>query len=109
MSFGDFDKAKLLIPKFNELYDKAQAALKKYNPCNVSGGLCERGRRGGKNFCCQSPDCKYLGPRGCTVKALQCSLSICSTPMIHESYRTEFKNEMWKIFAEALELNLLVT
>jgi len=108
MPVGEYDYAKKLIPIFNNLYDRTLQLLVDYDPCHVSGGACERHRRReGENFCCVN--CKYLGIGGCTVKALQCKLWVCSYDYVPEAIRADFKRDMWAIFIEADRLNLLVT
>lgn len=106
MPVGEFIVAKELVPKYLALNDRATALLKKYNPCAVSEGTCARGRSGGTNFCCSG--CKNLGVNGCTVHKLQCALWMCDYTLIPEPARTNFKKEMWDIFLEAEQLNLLV-
>lgn len=106
---GQFEYASLLIPIYNNLYDRATALLKRFNPCNICDGVCERYRRGlGRNFCCSNPECVYLGPDGCRVRALRCLLWTCREDLIHPNNRRAFNSEMWNIMIVANSFHLLV-
>jgi len=68
----------LLNRVFERLYKIAVGYVKKYNYCNVCEGKCGRKQdkhNGGALFCCGG--CPYLGPRGCTVKAIMCRSYFC--------------------------------
>lgn len=83
---------------YDKLYDEGQAILDRINPCEL-----KRDDNGvytcvmGKPDCCTR--CKYLGPDGCTVKALGCKLGAC---WVHKYPDTE----KWQ--AAAVELKVLV-
>lgn len=83
---------KKLSAKYDELYEKADKILKKYNPCKVEGkgacATCLSGRHPdgtGISFCCGG--CQHLGKNGCTVKALSCKLWICNIAITEEVQR----------------------
>jgi len=108
---GTFEYAQLLIPIYNDLYERADALMRRFNPCNVCDGVCERFRRGeGKNFCCSADTkgCVYLGPEGCRVKALRCKIWVCNENLIHPSNLRAFSTEMWNILITAEKFKLLV-
>lgn len=61
---------------YDSLYQKASNLEEKYDPCNISNGICQREKiKSGKSFCCGN--CEYLTNTGCSVKALYCKLWIC--------------------------------
>jgi hypothetical protein len=95
-----------LYNKYNELYDRASAVLKKYNPCNVRNGKCNRAQHGGENFCCSEPECKYLTPKGCSTKSLSCRMWFCSSRYLGFWKRIRFKAEMDVIRKEATKYNM---
>lgn len=106
MPVGEFEYGKALIPVYHSLYTRAEALMKRFNPCNVCDGVCERHRRDeGKNFCCEG--CIYLGPEGCSVKALQCSLWICRYDLIAPVNKRAFDSIMWGLMIEASGFHLL--
>jgi hypothetical protein len=62
---------------YDELYEQADQLLKTYNPCEFGGEQgCVRNRlKHNREYCCVG--CRYLGAKGCSVKALLCKLWIC--------------------------------
>jgi hypothetical protein len=67
---------------YDKLYERADAFIKKYNPCKMTCSGCMRSR----DFCCSG--CKHLGEKGCTIKALTCKTWFCgSVKLTKESYK----------------------
>ena len=62
---------------YDAIFDEASEILKRDNPCEIgTDGKCLYGRRlNTTSFCCGG--CKYLGPEGCTVKAVGCRVWLC--------------------------------
>lgn len=118
----EVEEENFLSKKFDELYEKAQNLMKKYNPCRIDeNGLCLRSRNQEELFgyhkinnCCgnskpseyKGKSCKYLDEnKGCTVKSLNCSIWFCD--FIHTMFRkSDLLKEMEKIRKEAEEYNL---
>ena len=80
--------------EYDEVYEKAQELFDKYNPCEIKregskvscvGGL----KQEGNELCCYG--CGYLGKNGCTVKALDCKLWLCSVIARRHPIREELK------------------
>ena len=78
-----------LSRKYDRLYNRAGAILKRDNPCQIQHGpdgvSCldtrRKAARGetifrGEQLCCSG--CPHLGPKGCTVKSLICKVWLCS-------------------------------
>lgn len=70
---------------YKELYHEVEVFLRKANPCKICNGKCERGRSGGRNFCCGAVGsdgkgaCKNCKPTGCTAdRPLACRLWLCA-------------------------------
>lgn len=70
---------------YKNLYHEVEKFLKKANPCKICNGKCERGRNGGRNFCCGSAGsdskgaCSYCKSTGCTAdRPLACRLWLCA-------------------------------
>lgn len=57
---------------YDNLYDKGNKLIKKYNPCQIKNGICIT-----KEKCC-CHGCDYLTKKGCSVKALSCKLFLCN-------------------------------
>lgn len=70
--FNKHFKDKTLSEIYDELYDRADEIMRKYNPCRFSNGKCA----GGEN-CCR--DCQHMASTGCTAKALACKLWLCDS------------------------------
>ena len=70
---------KKLLAEYSRIYDEADKAFKKYNPCRFKDGKCVRNRMNPyyskKNGCCSN--CRKLGLNGCKVKSLGCKLFMC--------------------------------
>ena len=81
-----------LSHKYDRLYSRAEAILKRDNPCQIQHGpdglvSCRDTRRLAANrygpipiakqqaLCCKG--CQYLGSAGCTVKSLICKVWLC--------------------------------
>jgi hypothetical protein len=64
---------------YDVLYELGQEVLDKYDPCNSC-----------TTYCCNG--CKYVSPKGCTVKCLRCKLWLCS-----EASSAKALNEMRKL------------
>lgn len=58
---------------YDQLYRLAHRLLDKGSACATCPIACKSGPS--RSWCCSQ--CKHLGPRGCTVKALACSLWLC--------------------------------
>lgn len=91
--------------KLSESYDalltRADALLKKYNPCawdNVAKD-CARGTGG----CCNG--CAQLAETGCTIQSLACRLWIC--PEIRLEMPEHIIDEFREVWDDAQKLNLL--
>jgi hypothetical protein len=82
--FKALNKA-ILEDKYNELYDRAEALLKEYDPCRFKNGVCANGL---KNGCC-IVTCKYKSEHGCTTRCLPCKLHLCG---VIGCMSTEFEN-----------------
>lgn len=87
-----------LSAEYDRIYEEADKLLKEYNPCQFEDDKCIFNRitedayknRGIKicegpfseyttsNGCCDSYSCKYIRPKGCTIKALGCKFYRCS-------------------------------
>jgi len=76
MAAQEFEK---MAEEYDKLCQRADAILKKFNPCNIKRGRCSGGRR---YPCCD--DCEFLSKKGCTEKSLACKLWLC--PDARESY-----------------------
>lgn len=91
--------------RYDDLYQKAEDLMAKYNPCHSLEGKC-RGDYwySSDSFCCSR--CKYLTKEGCSVKSLFCKLWTCwKTEHFHSR---EFKIEQHKLFNEAFYYKLLM-
>ena len=84
--------------KYDELYDEAEAFLKKHNPCTKCKGYTLFG--GSAPNCCER--CPFLGPTGCTIKCLACKLWLCNYSALSPTSR----NKLWDMQYEAEEYNI---
>ena len=86
-----------LEAEYDRLYDAANAALAKHNPCQIqrdeAGHIScadtrrysnETGYAGSPTLCCGG--CQHLGPQGCTAKSLCCKLWLCNTARTNGYY-----------------------
>lgn len=80
--------------KYYYLYNKANKLIKDVNPCKWKNDRCDE-HNNTSSGCCGA--CKYLSNKGCTVKALQCKLWLCS--YLHKKYPELSKalNELWRV------------
>ena len=67
--------------EYDILFKEVNEFIERINPCQIIDGICLRGRKGNKNFCCYetptSPKCKYCH-NGCTAnKPLFCRIWLC--------------------------------
>lgn len=89
---------KRVSESYDRFYEEADRLFREYNPCQFENGKCIFNRwcediykkQGLKlcgspsskytdsNGCCSAYNCKYLGPEGCTIKALGCKLFVCT-------------------------------
>lgn len=72
---------------YDILFDQADIIVKKHNPCRISHGRC----LGNLASCCSG--CKYLGPTGCTTKALTCKMWFC----VHSTADKKLSKELEQI------------
>lgn len=64
--------------QYKTLYHTVDAFIKKVNPCKIECGKCQRGKDGGKNFCCSG--CRYLTEHGCGAdRPIACRAFLCET------------------------------
>jgi hypothetical protein len=67
LALSEFEKMSAV---YDELWQKADEILKKFNPCNIKKGQCLAGYP-----CCGG--CEFLSKKGCTEKSLACKLWLC--------------------------------
>jgi len=69
---------------YQELYERTENVLKKYNPCKREGSKC---LVGDPTPCCHSnytlKDCGYLTDKGCIFTPLKCKTWLCNTALKH--------------------------
>lgn len=98
-----------LEAEYDRIYDAADTALKKHNPCQIQRDeqgvvSCADTRRMAQEkyrtpmLCCGG--CQHLGPNGCTVKSLSCKLWLCTT--IRGDYKHEATHPVLVAELEAL-------
>ena len=67
---------------YQELYERTENVLKKYNPCKREGSKCLGGN---PTPCCLSnytlKDCGYLTDKGCICTPLKCKTWLCNTAL----------------------------
>ncbi len=73
---------------YNYLYEQADFLWKRYNPCNITEGIClAMWKHKRSDTCCTASrftddhvnnKCKDLGPFGCKIKSLACKLWLCN-------------------------------
>ena len=103
---------KSLEEVYDDLYDRAQAVLDKYNPCDIKEDetghitcVCTRSdsnylgrtKEEQSQLCCYG--CRFLTKNGCRVRCLMCKLHLChAIPEKHPARKEMEKlhNEAWK-------------
>jgi len=83
---------------FDDLYDRASAVVKKYNPCKVENGTCMAGRKIETGLCCTG--CRHLGPNGCTTKSLICRMWLC---YVGREDRSDYRDESIRAYFEEMK------
>ncbi|MFH1873610.1 MAG: hypothetical protein ABH859_00275 [Pseudomonadota bacterium] len=108
-----------LSDKYDELYKRADAIHKKYNPCQVKKRkddlTCVAGRDGHsyctndlhESFSCCA-NCRYLGEAGCSVEAIRCKFWFCGYLYEHDLLDPEAKKELEAIVNECWEYGFFV-
>lgn len=71
--------------KYDQLYKKLNKLIELENPCKITCSGCLKG----SDFCCKA--CKYLGEKGCTVKALTCKTWFCDSAQVSPKLRKELE------------------
>jgi hypothetical protein len=97
---------------YDSLYDRAQAILDKYNPCDIrkdktghvtctctrsDSDYCGRTKKQQKQLCCYG--CQFLTKNGCRVRCLMCKLHLCHTiPYSHPARKAldKLQEEAWE-------------
>ena len=85
------DSRKMLEWLYDQLYSAADKLFKQYKPCQImnvphmGGVICIRYDNPRFGMCCNG--CRWLGKKGCTVKALSCKLWYCHDIYVNRNYR----------------------
>ncbi|MCK4976820.1 MAG: hypothetical protein KAS36_07810 [Anaerolineales bacterium] len=72
-----FSKEQLgfLSEAYDTIYNRAQALLEEFNPCEIEDGRCIS--RMNNHLACCSSACKYISREGCTTRNLRCKTHLC--------------------------------
>lgn len=87
------------MTEYDKLYQKIVDFMRDVNPCKIKNGICYRGKKGGRNFCCK--DCKHLTENGCSAKKpIACKLWLCQEAIDNMTKKQrkkyyEIENEYW--------------
>ena len=93
---------------YDDLFERTDRLMKKYNPCNVQNGQCRKG-----DPCCtaeshddnlENNTCKYLKiPEGCSIKSLTCRLWLCGieSELAKDPKYKSFLSELQQLRIEA--------
>jgi len=60
---------------YDAIYNRAQALLEEFNPCEIENGRC-MSRMHDYLACCSST-CAYISREGCTTRNLRCKTFLC--------------------------------